>query len=169
MVVFPLYSKVLFSIDRELALRVTSLCGMSVPRKLAAACILATVVVSFAAPSIQSVAALDQTAMAGQLAPAPAAPDAITVSRKVGAADATTSSPTYLGGNPTKCWNYYYVTGAYAFGIVFQTAFAALMYYYTNRGTYETPLRSRVHAIAGNIPIGVCSRGAIRQFQVAVE
>ncbi len=121
--------------------------GMAASGKLVLATVLATVVVSFATSAIQSVAILDQTALAEQLAPAPAAP-ATTVSRKVGAADATTSSPTYLGGNPTKCWNYYYVAGAYAFGIVFQTAFAALMYYYTNRGTYEPPLCSPVHALS---------------------
>ena len=139
---------------------------MAVSGKLAA--VLATVVASsFAAPAIQSVAALDQTALAEQLALAPAAPDAITVSSKVAAADATTSSPTYLGGNPTKCWNYYYVAGAYAFGIVFQTAFAALMYYYTNRGTYGPPLRSRVHAISrsGFVP----RQPRFAQFQVAVD
>jgi hypothetical protein len=45
-----------------------------------------------------------------------------------------TETPTHKGGNPTRCWNYNYVAGAYAFGIVFQGTFAAIMYYYTHRG-----------------------------------
>ena len=87
-----------------------------------------------------------------------AAYDAETARRGSGARRAPdpTESPTHKGGNPTRCWNYYYVAGAYAFGIVFQGTFAAIMYYYTNRGRsipyrFSCGVRRGVRPMASNL------------------
>ena len=124
--------------------------------RLVVLCALAHLSMISAAPlavSNPSVETYDQSSASLSLA---AARDAETTRRAPDPTSAGTGAPTYKGGNPTRCWNYYYVAGAYAFGIVFQGTFAAIMYYYTNRGRslpyrFSCGIRRGMRPMASNL------------------